>query len=261
MKPTVKHAYLKISYGLAGFLLLLLAWEALGYVVFSRPGLEQFKDFLPIPAFKALFKLFGDPLFWDSVLASLRRIGVGLGMAFVFGVAWGVILGMYGKVRELTHIPRQFIRMVSPLSWMPIAILLLPTFEQAIYFLILMASIWPVMQNTSQALQDVDPSWLNMARIQGATRMQLLTKVYLPATLPYILSGLRLALGIAWIILVPAEYLGINSGLGYLINDARDTLEYDRLMGLVVAIGILGFLLDGIVRYLANRLDWRQRTV
>ncbi len=260
MKPTVKHAYLKIAYGLTGFLLLMLVWEAIGYVVFNRPGFEQFKAFLPVPAFKALFSLFSDSMFWISVLASLRRIGIGLGLAFIFGVTWGVILGMSGKIRELTHIPRQFIRMVSPLSWMPIAILLLPTFEQAIYFLILMASIWPVMQNTSQALQDVDPSWLNMARIQGASRLQMLTRVYLPATLPYILSGLRLALGIAWIILVPAEYLGINSGLGYLINDARDTLEYDRLMGLVVAIGILGFLLDGIVRYLANRLDWRQRT-
>jgi len=98
-----------------------------------------------------------------------------------------------------------------------------------------------------------------MARIQGASKFQLLVKVLLPFTLPYMLTGLRLALGIAWIILVPAEYLGINSGLGYLINDARDTMEYDRLMALVISIGILGFCLDSIFRFLTQYFNWRKK--
>ena len=98
-----------------------------------------------------------------------------------------------------------------------------------------------------------------MARIQGANRFQLLTRVMLPAAAPHILSGLRLALGISWIILVPAEYLGINSGLGYLINDARDTMEYDRIMALVLAIGILGFLLDGMFILIRKPFEWRQK--
>src|SRR5204862_171188 len=117
--------------------------------------------------------------------------------------------------------------------------------------------VWPVMHNTTQGLLDVPPSWINMARIQGASKFQILIKVLLPSAIPYVLNGLRLALGIAWIILVPAEYLGINKGLGYLINDARDTMEYDRLMALVIAIGILGFFLDSVFRFLSSKFDWR----
>ncbi|MCP4220065.1 MAG: ABC transporter permease [bacterium] len=255
----VKSMLLHILYGISGLLILLFLWEILGRLFFNREGYGQFKDFMPMPAMRALGNLFVNGNFWQSVFASLRRVLVGLGIAFVIGFTSGILLGYYNRLRKLTNLPLQFIRMVSPLAWMPIAILVLPTFEHAIYFLILMASMWPVMHNTSQALQDVPASWIDMAKIQGAGKFQVLTRVLLPSSLPRILNGLRLALGIAWIILVPAEYLGMNKGLGYLINDARDTMEYDRLMALVIAIGILGFLLDGIFLLLRRPFDWREK--
>ncbi len=254
LKSYVRHAL----FGLGGFLLLLCVWELLGEWIFSRPDRVRFKDFLPSAAFKALFLLVSEPVFWDSVLASMRRVLVGLFIAFLTGFLWGISFGIFHWFRRLFNLPLQFVRMVSPLAWMPIAILVLPTFEQAIYFLIVMAAVWPVLYNTSQAIRDIPEDWLHMARIQGATQWQLLTRVLLPHAIPYILSGMRLALGIAWIILVPAEYLGINKGLGYLINDARDTMEYDRLMAVVLAIGILGFLLDSFFLLLRERFDWRQ---
>ena len=260
MKPIIKHGwkfpFKDIVYGLTGLAALILLWQLIGSIAIRGTGEPQFKDFLPLPAFKALFKLFGNQVFWSSVFASLRRVGIGIALAFVFGFSWGVLLASFQRARKLTTLPMQFVRMVSPLSWMPIAILVMPSFEYAIYFLILMAAVWPIMHNTMQGLLDVPPSWINMAKIQGATKFQVLTRVLLPSALPYVLNGLRLALGIAWIILVPAEYLGINKGLGYLINDARDTMEYDRLMALVVAIGILGFLLDSIFRFLLRKFDW-----
>ncbi len=252
----LKNAGIHLSYGAVGFVVFIVLWEVFGRLLFLRSDNQQFTAFLPGSAFAALEQLVGDRIFWDSVVTSLTRVLVGLGIAFVMGFTLGVFLGYFDKLRKLTNLPLQFIRMVSPLAWMPIAILVLPGFEQAIYFLILMASIWPVMHNTSQALQDVPGSWIDMARIQGANTYSLLLRVYLPAAAPRILNGLRLALGIAWIILVPAEYLGINNGLGYLINDARDTMEYDRLMALVVAIGILGFLLDGLFLLIKKTVDW-----
>ncbi len=258
-RRSFKQWYTSLGYGIIGIGFLVLVWQGIGLIIFNQPGYEQFRDFMPVPAFKALFQLFSSPEFWQSAAASLRRVGIGLGFAFLFGFSWGIIRGFSEKIRQITHLPMQFVRMVSPLSWMPIAIFLLPTFEQAIYFLIMMASVWPIMQTTTQGIKSVPPDWTHMARIQGASKMQLLTKVLLPSALPYVLNGLRLALGIAWIILVPAEYLAINNGLGYLINDARDTMEYDRLMALVVAIGMLGFILDWIFRYLGRRFDWRQR--
>lgn len=247
------------AYGILGLLILVICWQGFGLLLFSSEGMQQFQAFMPGPALKALTGLVTEPQFWDSVLASLRRVVVGLGLAFLFGFTWGVVRGFSKRISDITNLPMQFIRMISPLSWMPIAIFLFPTFEHAVYFLILMAAIWPIMSNTAQGIRSVEPTWLDMARIQGANRKQILWHVLLPSALPFILVGLRLALGIAWIILVPAEFLGINHGLGYLINDARDTLEYDRLMALVIAIGILGFCLDSIFRYFGKRFDWRNK--
>jgi len=258
-RHSLKRSLSHLAYGVGGLILLFILWWVVGTLVFTGPRFGQFRDFMPLPALKALSRLFTDSLFWEAAGASLRRVGIGLLLAFIIGFSWGIFLGLWGRLRKVVNLPMQLIRMISPLSWMPIAILLLPTFEQAIYFLILMASVWQVMHNTMQGIKDVDPSWIDMARIQGANHWQLLTKVLLPSALPYILNGLRLALGIAWIILVPAEYLGINNGLGYLINDARDTMEYDRLMGLVIAIGILGFLLDSLFHLLSRHFDYREK--
>jgi len=228
------------SSGFVGVIILLMVWWGTGWLLVNFSHNGQFRDFLPIPALKAMGRLVEDPVFWSSVKVSLARVGIGLMMAFIFGFSSGIVLGISRQIRRFTTLPMQFVRMISPLSWMPIAILFFPSFEYAIYFLILMASVWPIIHNTSQGIQ-------------------LLVKVLLPFTLPYMLTGLRLALGIAWIILVPAEYLGINSGLGYLINDARDTMEYDRLMALVISIGILGFCLDSIFRFLTQYFNWRKK--
>ena len=95
-----------------------------------------------------------------------------------------------------------------------------------------------------------------MALNQGANNFQLIKTIVIPASLPYMLTSFRLSLGIAWIVLVPAEFLGVSSGLGYLINDARDTMEYDKLMAIVIAIGILGFFLDRIIQKLQQTFNW-----
>lgn len=243
----------RLGYGLLGSAIFLTLWAAVGYAVFSRPGYEQFSGFLPLAALKALFHLGLDPDFWASVFASLRRVGVGVFLAFVLGVPSGLLIGFYGRIHVVTHAPLQFLRMVSPLSWMPIALLVFPRFEEAIYFLVFMATVWPIILNTVHGVSRVDPQWMLMARNQGATDFQMLAYVVTPASVPYILASLRLAVGVAWIVLVPAEFLGISSGLGYLINDARDTMTYDRLMALILAIGAIGFLLDGVIALFQRR--------
>jgi NitT/TauT family transport system permease protein len=146
--------------------------------------------------------------------------------------------------------------MISPLAWMPIALLIFASFESAIHFLVTVATVWPIILNTVAGVSRVNSQWINMARDQGAKDHHLMLHIVIPASVPYILTSLRLALGVAWIVLVPAEFLGVSSGLGYLINDARDTMEYDRLMAVVVAIGILGFLLDGAIQLTLRRLKW-----
>jgi NitT/TauT family transport system permease protein len=146
--------------------------------------------------------------------------------------------------------------MISPLSWMPIAVMAFATWDGAIIFLIAVAAIWPVMFSTAAGVRRLDPAWLKVARNLGASPVHMLTTVILPAIATDILTGVRLALGVAWVVLVPAEYLGVTSGLGYAINDARDTLDYDRLAATVVIIGIIGFALDYAAMKAVQRLNW-----
>jgi NitT/TauT family transport system permease protein len=240
----------RLYYGFFTGIGFFVLWALIAYWVFARPGYEQFSGFMPIPTMKALYGLFFETYFWESVWASLRRVFIGIMLAFIIGLPSGLLIGFYRYLKVATYTPVQFLRMISPLSWMPIALLVFKSFESAIYFLIMMATVWPIILNTAHSVSRVNSRWINMARNQGATDFQVIRHIIVPASTPYILTSIRLALGVAWIVLVPAEFLGISIGLGYIINDARDTMEYDRLMAAVIAIGIVGFVLDGILEIL-----------
>ncbi len=248
-----------ILIGFTGLCLFLIIWYISGFLFFSKPEYSQFAGFLPIPSLKALFVLSGQADFWVSVISSVKRVIIGILFAFCLGFPLGLIIGYYKTIRTLSYPPIQLLRMISPLSWMPIALMIFASFEGAIYFLITMATVWPILLNTGLGVSRVNPQWILMAKNQGATDKQLFLKIIVPASIPYILTSLRLALGVAWIVLVPAEFLGVSSGLGYLINDARDTMEYDRLMAIVIAIGIIGFLLDSTIQMVRNYLNWLWR--
>lgn len=248
-----------LFYYSSGIIAILLLWFIIGKAIIQKPEYAQFVGFLPLNTFKALFTLIIDNNFWISVVQSLNRIIIGIMLASILGIPLGILIGFYKKIKDITNIPIQFIRMISPLAWMPIAIILLPTFNHAIFFLICIATIWPIVLNTSAGVLNVHKEWIKMAKNQGATDRQLMFKVIFPASIPYILTGFRLAIGVAWIVLVPAEFLGVSKGLGYLINDARDTIEYDRLMAVVIAIGLIGFLIDGLFQILLNKFDWRKK--
>jgi len=244
------------KFEIIGLVIFICIWMAGAGFIFTRHEFIQFNGFLPGPTFNALLSLCQESKFWISVFASLRRIIMGITIAAVFGIPIGIMVGFYPKLRSLSYSPIQFVRMISPLSWMPIALLLFASFESAIYFLIVMATICPIILNTTIGVLNINPQWIKMALNQGAGNFQLIKTIVIPASLPYMLTSLRLALGVAWIVLVPAEFLGVSNGLGYLINDARDTMEYDKLMAIIIAIGILGFILDRIIQKLQYISSW-----
>ncbi|WP_035242539.1 ABC transporter permease [Desulfobacter vibrioformis] len=256
LSPFLTRAWSGWKYELAGLILSVCAWAVVTQFIFTRPGLSYFKGFLPGPTLAALTDAFQNPRFWVSVFASLRRIAVGVAISAAIGLPLGVLIGFFTRLRKLTHSPIQFVRMISPLSWMPIALLLFTSFESAVYFLIVMATICPIILNTAIGVMDINPQWIKMALNQGANNVQLIQTIIIPYSIPHMMTSIRLALGIAWIVLVPAEFLGVSSGLGYLINDARDTMEYDKLMALIIAIGILGFMLDRVFQKLQHRFNW-----
>ena len=247
------------GYSVVGILSLLTAWWIGGWLIANNPDTASFADFAPEPAFARLFDLIQSGAVMTAIIPSVERIGLGLLWAVMIGVPVGVAIGLYASLREITHIPFQFLRMISPLAWMPVAVLAFATWDAAIVFLITIAAIWPILFSTAQGVRRIDPLWFKVAKNLGADGFQMLRRIILPSIGQDIFAGIRLAVGVAWIVLVPAEYLGVTSGLGYAINDARDTLEYDTLAAIVVVIGVIGFLLDGICLKLIKRFSWHNQ--
>ena len=252
----MKYMLSGVAYPVAGISVMVALWWLGGWMIESNPDTSSFADFAPAPAFSRLIELAGNGYVIEASLPSLERIGLGLLWASVIGVPVGVAIGLFAVVREVSHVPFQFLRMISPLAWMPIAVLAFETWDGAIVFLIAIAAIWPILFSTAQGVRRIDPLWFKVAKNLGADGFQMLRRIILPAIGQDIFAGIRLAVGVAWIVLVPAEYLGVTSGLGYAINDARDTLEYDTLAAMVVVIGVIGFFLDGICVSLIKRFSW-----
>jgi NitT/TauT family transport system permease protein len=181
---------------------------------------------------------------------SLYRLLIGLLVAAVLGIPAGLLLGLNASAERAATPVVQFLRMISPLSWTPIAVAVFGIGSQPVIFLIAAAAIWPIVLNTIAGVRAIDPGLLDVARTFHATRRELLVAVVLPAIRGPVQTGLRLAVGIAWIVLVPAEMLGVRSGLGYQILNARDQLAYDQVVAVIVVIGVIGYLLDLLTRIL-----------
>ncbi len=234
--------------GLGGLALLLAAWW-LGTDVLAPEG-GMARRFAPGPTFVSLAALLTDSDLPTHILVSLRRIAVGLGLALAIGVPLGLAIGSWRRLEAAASPAMQFLRMISPLSWMPIAVMVFGVGDDPVYFLLAFAAVWPIVLNTAAGVQQLDPRWLQLAQSVAATRWETLRSVVLPGVMGHILTGVRLAIGILWIVLVPCEMLGVSAGMGYFILDTRDRLAYSELMAMVLMIGVMGFLLDAAARAL-----------
>lgn len=242
----------------AGLAILFGFWWLGGYMLYINPDTTNFADFGPIPTLKAFPYLWADGTIPSAVKSSGYRLGIALAIAISAGIPIGILLGRSRRFRELSNSPFQLLRMISPLSWEPIAVIVFLSWDQAIVFLLSIASVWPVAFATAAGLAKVDPAWFKVARNLGATRWHTLTQIILPAIAFDIVTGIRAALGVAWIVLVPAEFLGVTSGLGYSIADARETLSYDHLTAMVLTIGIIGYILDSSLAYVIKHWCWHR---
>jgi NitT/TauT family transport system permease protein len=231
----------------AGGLAVLLGLWWVGTDVIATPG-GFVRHFSPTSAFASLAQLVTQSDLPIHVLVSLRRILIGLGLALFIGVPLGLAVGSYNLLNAATSPAFQFLRMISPLSWMPIAVMVFGVGDRPIYFLLTFAAVWPILLNTAEGVKRLAPSWLRLAASLSATRWETLRYIIIPGVLSHVLTGLRLAIGIVWIVLVPCEMLGVSAGLGYFILDTRDRLAYSELMAMVLIISLLGFLLDASAR-------------
>ncbi|RKT47173.1 ABC transporter permease [Thiocapsa rosea] len=233
---------------------LLLWWLA------TQPGLgasAMAARFSPAATWEAIATLANTRELWPHTVDSLRRVIVGLALALGVGVPIGLLVGVSCAFERSTTATFQFLRMISPLSWMPLAVMALGIGDAPVYFLLAFAAVWPIALNVAAGVQAIDPRWLRLARSLAARRLEVLIGIIIPAIVSHLLTGVRLAIGLIWVVLVPAEMLGVHAGLGYFILDTRDRMAYGELMAVILFIGMLGYLLDLAAR-LAHRA-WDRR--
>nr|NLI50936.1 ABC transporter permease [Propionibacterium sp.] len=236
-----------------------LAWPALGIVAAvgvwwlltdvlfaARPLVTQFS---PALALRGLAELAATGTLLDAAASSVFRLVSGLALAALAGIGLGVAVGSASWLDAATRPVQLFLRMVSPLSWAPVAIIAFGVGTPPVVALVAAAAVWPIVSATADGVRGVQPGHLRVARTLRATRWEVLRHVVLPAIRPNVLAGLRLALGLGWVVLVPAEMLGVTSGLGYQILNAKDQLTYHHITALILVIGTIGYALDVVARW------------
>jgi len=207
----------------------------------------------PLAVEKGIGELARKGLLWRYIGDSLRRVALGFGGAVVLGIPVGLTLGWYPAANQVVNPVLQMLRPISPIAWIPLAIILFGVGDTTAVFLIFLAAFFPIVVACVDGVSNVPIMFRRASRNFGLCPAQLLVKVIFPAALPQIIIGLRIALGIAWLVVVAAEMIAVDSGLGYLVIDARNSgKRYDLVVAAMLLIGVIGLALDLAFRRLRN---------
>jgi NitT/TauT family transport system permease protein len=205
----------------------------------------------PLDVERGIAVLVHKSLLWGYIGDSLRRVAIGFGTAVVFGIPVGLTLGWYLAANRVVNPVLQLLRPISPIAWIPIAIILFGVGDAAATFLIFLGSFFPIVVAVTNAVSNVPAVFRLAAANFGLTPAGILMKVIFPAALPQMIVGLRIALGIAWLVVVAAEMIAVDSGLGYLVIDSRNSgKHYDLVVAAMLLIGLIGLALDMLFRRL-----------
>ena len=199
----------------------------------------------PLNVWHGILELLHKHVLWADISDSLRRVAIGFGAAALVGIPLGLCLGWFPVLHQVVNPVLEILRPISPIAWIPVAIIFFGIGDHAATFLIFLGALFPIVVACIGSVSSVPPLFRRAGRNFGLSNTQLLRRVIFPAALPQILIGLRLALGIAWLVVVAAEMVAVDSGLGYLVIDSRNSgKRYDLVIAAMLIIGIIGFILD-----------------
>lgn len=206
----------------------------------------------PIAAFVALWEAITDGTLFMNIGASMYRFTIGYLSASVVAIILGLVLGWFAAAWDFANPLVQFLRPISPVAWLPFIVLWFGIGDVPAIVIIFIAAFFPTLISTVSAVRRIDPVYLKVAANFGVPQHKVITKIVFPVVFPSIMNGLRLAIGTAWVFLVVGEMVGAQSGLGYMIVDARNNIRIDQLMAAIIVIGVIGLILDSVVRYLES---------
>ncbi|TSA20445.1 MAG: nitrate ABC transporter, permease protein [Betaproteobacteria bacterium] len=242
-----------------GLLLFILLWQ-----IVSVSGGDQG---LPGPAktWASAQELFADPLYdngpndkgigWN-ILHSLYRVGAGFGLAALVGIPLGFMIGRFQFLSGMLSPIISLLRPVSPLAWLPIGLYVFKETEPASLWVIFISSIWPIILNTAAGVSRVPQDYMNVARVLSLSEWKIFTRILFPSVLPYMMTGIRLSMGVAWLVIVAAEMLTGGTGLGFWVWDEWNNLNVEHILIAIFIVGITGLLLEQALVWLANRFNY-----
>ena len=259
MKKTcsLRPFFLSVLPPLMGISLLILIWEIIAVKTTSFPS--------PWLTLQEAIRLFSDPFYqkgpndqgigWN-IYASLKRVAVGFGLAAVVGIPLGFLIGRFKFLSGMFNPIISLLKPVSPLAWLPIGLLVFKAAHPAAIWSIFICSIWPMVINTAIGVQRVPQDYMNVARVLNLSEWKIITRILFPAVLPYMLTGVRLAIGTAWLVIVAAEMLTGGVGVGFWVWDEWNNLNVPHIIIAIIVIGLVGLILEQILVSIARAFTY-----
>ena len=258
-KSPLKPYVMAVVPPLVGLAFLILVWEIVAAKNANFPT--------PMVTLVEAIKLFSDPFYrkgpndqgigWN-ILASLQRIAVGFGLAAAIGIPLGFMIGRFKFMSGMFNPIISLLKPVSPLAWLPIGLLVFKAANPAAIWAIFICSIWPMIINTAVGVQRVPQDYMNVARVLNLSEWKILTKILFPSVLPYMLTGVRLAIGTAWLVIVAAEMLTGGVGIGFWVWDEWNNLNVPHIIIAIVVIGVVGLLLEQALVAIAKAFTYEE---
>lgn len=236
--------FLSLKNVIISLIILLAIWQ----VIFNVSEFDSALFPSPLQAFQALTEMISDGILILHIKASIYRFAAGYVSSVIIAVLLGLVLGRLPKVFQYINPAVQLLRPISPMAWMPFIVLWFGIGDIPAIVIIFIAAFFPVLLSTVSAVGGIDPIYLKVSENFGIRQPQIMWKVIFPAAFPQIANGIHLALGTAWVFLVAGEMVGAQSGLGYLVIDARNNLRADILFADIIVIGLIGLLLDTLLK-------------
>ena len=240
-----------------GILLLLAVWTLISHQSPNLPG--------PLKTWYSAIELFSDPFYnhgpndqgvgWN-ILASLQRVALGFGLAALVGIPLGFIIGRFEFMSRMTSPIISLLRPVSPLAWLPIGLLVFKAANPAAIWVIFISAIWPMIINTSVGVSKVPQDYMNVAKVLNLSEWKIVTKILFPFVLPYMMTGVRLSIGVAWLVIVAAEMLTGGVGIGFWVWDEWNNLNVEHIIIAIFVVGIVGLLLEYVLTQIAKKFSY-----
>jgi nitrate/nitrite transport system permease protein len=261
IRPFIYRALKALLPPLIGIGIFIAIWAVVAHFSPNLPG--------PTKTWDSAVKVFSNPFYqktpndqgigWN-ILNSLKRVGIGFGMAALIGIPLGFMIGRFKFLNDMTSPIISLLRPVSPLAWLPIGLLVFKAANPAAIWVIFISSIWPIIINTAVGVSRVPQDYLNVAKVLNLSEWKVATSILLPASLPFILTGIRLSIGVAWLVIVAAEMLTGGVGIGFWVWDEWNNLNVEHIIIAIFIVGIVGLLLEQALLAIANRFSYEYKS-